>query len=49
MYACSMTFSSIDDICADNHNCFQFKLKGKGRSAGGAATQVLFVDYGMSF
>ena len=25
-------FSSIDDICADNHNYFQFKLKGKCRS-----------------
>ena len=25
-------FSSIDDICADNHNSFQFKLKGKCRS-----------------
>ena len=37
-------FSSIDDICADNHNYFQFKLKGNGRSAGGAATQVQVCD-----
>ena len=34
-------FSSIDVICADNHNYFQFKLKGNGRS--GAATQVVDV------
>ena len=27
---------SIDDFCADNHNYFQFKLKGKRRSAGRA-------------
>ena len=33
-------FCSIDDICADNHNYYQFKLKGKRRSAGGAATQL---------
>ena len=33
-------FSSIDDICSDNHNYFQFKLKGKGRSAVRAASQV---------
>ena len=44
VFACSMTFCSIDDICADNHNYFQFKVKGKGRSAGGADPQVLFVD-----
>ena len=25
-------FSSNDVICADNHNYFQFKLKGNGRS-----------------
>ena len=32
---------SINDFfCADNNNCFQFKLNGKGRSAGSAATQV---------
>ena len=40
---------SIDVFCADNHNYFQFKLNGKGRSAGGrcpccAAPQVLFMD-----
>ena len=34
-------FSSIDVICADNHNYFQFKLKNKCRS--GAATQVVDV------
>ena len=34
-------FSSIDVICVDNHNFFQFKLKGNGRS--GAATQVVDV------
>ena len=34
-------FSSIDDFCTDNHNCFQLKLKGKGRS--GAASQVVDV------
>ena len=34
-------FSSIYVICADNHNSFQFKLKGNGRS--GAATQVVVV------
>ena len=34
-------FSSIDDFCADNHNYFQFKLKGKGRS--GATSQVVDV------
>ena len=34
-------FSSIDVICADNHNYIQFKLKGNGRS--GAATQVVDV------
>ena len=33
--------SCYDGICADNHNFFQFKLKGKGRS--GAATQVVDV------
>ena len=32
-------FSSIGVFCADNHNYFQFKLKGTRRSAGGAATQ----------
>ena len=37
-------FSSIDDICADNHNYFQFNLKGKCRSAGGTDPRVLFVD-----
>ena len=31
---------SIDDFCAVNQNYFQFKLNGKGRSAGSAATQV---------
>ena len=31
--------SCNDDICGDNYNYFQFKLKGKRRSAGGAATQ----------
>ena len=35
---------SIDDFCADNHNYFQFKLKGKGRSAVCAATQVRVCD-----
>ena len=34
-------FSSIDVICPDNHNYFQFKLKGNCRS--GAATQVVDV------
>ena len=29
---------SIDDFCADNHNYFQFKLKGKRRSAGSGAS-----------
>jgi len=24
--------SSNDEICADNYNCFRFKLKGNGRS-----------------
>ena len=37
-------FSCYDGICADNHNCFQFKLKGKCRSAGGTDPRVLFVD-----
>ena len=35
---------SIDGFCADNHNYFQFKLDGKGRSAGSAATQVRSVE-----
>ena len=26
--------SCNDELCADNYNYFQFKLKGKGRSAG---------------
>ena len=32
--------SSCCVFCADNHNYFQSKLKGKGRSAVYAATQV---------
>ena len=35
---------SIDDFCADNHNYFQFKLKGKRRSAGSATAQVQVCD-----
>ena len=31
---------NIGGFCADNHNYFQFKLDGKGRSAGSAAIQV---------
>ena len=32
--------TSNDEVCADNYNYLWFKLKGKGRSAGSAATQV---------
>ena len=32
--------SAASTICADNHNFYQFKLKGKRRSAGSAATQL---------
>ena len=35
---------SIDDICADSHNYFQFKLKGKRRSAGSVTAQVQVCD-----
>ena len=40
VFACSRTGQELLRFCADNHNYFQSKLKGMGRSAVCAATQV---------
>ena len=41
VFACSRTGSAaVAFFCANNHNYFQSKLKGMGRSAVCAATQV---------
>ena len=47
--ACSLPVQLLRRICSDNHNYFQFKLKGKGRSASGSDPWLLFVDCWLGF